>query len=151
MTNSASIRVFKAGIEHLTQAKELINLWQLEDRVTTLDFPADNYLEKLLLSSSFHQYLALDDDKVIGGLTAYELPMFSKQESEMFLYEIGVEASYRKLGVATNLINALKKTCSEKAIHIIFVGTEADNTPAQKLYEASGAIEEDIAWFTYEV
>ena len=37
-----------------------------------------------------------------------------------------------------------------KGITYMFVGTEADNTPAIRLYETTGGKYEDIAWFVYE-
>ena len=135
----------------ITEAQQLIHNWQIEDGITDTDIPDAEYLAVLLSSDSFHAIVAMDGDLIIGGLTAYELPMFPKAIKEMFLYEISVDERYRQQGIATMLIDQLKSICAAKNIKIIFVGTETTNLPAKKLYKASGGSEEDIAWFTYEL
>jgi aminoglycoside 3-N-acetyltransferase I len=135
----------------LSLAKDLIMLWQAEDGDLHPTIPDDNYLHDLLSKTSFHVFVAMDDKRVIGGLTAYELPMYKEEVSEMFLYEIGVDESYRQKGIAIKLIDLLKETCIEKEIKIVFVGSSFDNQPARQLYQTTGAEMEEIPWFTYNL
>ena len=141
----------KLSSTDLLLAKQLITLWQTEDGILDPAVPGDSYLHDLLSNDSFHVFAALDGDRVIGGLTAYELSMYKEEVHEMFLYEIGVDENYRQKGIATKLIALLKKTCSEKGIKIIFVGTSFDNQPARQLYETTGGEMEEIPWFTYNL
>ena len=135
----------------LQLAKQLITLWQTEDGYLNPLIPNDSYLHDLLSKDSFHFFVAMKDELVIGGLTAYELLMYKEEETEMFLYEIGVEENYRQKGIAIKLIESLKKTCVDKGIKIIFVGTSKDNQPAKQLYKTTGGEMEEIPWFTYNL
>jgi aminoglycoside 3-N-acetyltransferase I len=141
----------KLGAPGLNYAKQLYTLFQIDDGVANPSLASDKYLTKLLSGNSFYVIVALDGKTVIGGLTAYELPMYYKPVSEMFLYEIAVHKDYRKQGIGTALVNELKEICSQKNIEIIFVGTETNNLPAKQLYLATGGAMEIIPWFTYNL
>jgi aminoglycoside 3-N-acetyltransferase I len=145
------IIIKKLSANDLQQAKKFIKYWKEEDGVDASNIPDDNYLQNLLAKASFHMYIALKDNVIIGGLTAYELSMYLEQTTEMFLYEIGVDEKYRKQGVGAKLIEALKQTCKWKGIKLIYVGTEINNEPARQLYKATGGELEEISWYTYEL
>ena len=84
------------------------------------------------------------------GLTAYELKMFKRETTEMFLYEIGVDEDQQQKGVGTALIKFLKEICVKKGIVEMFVGTEKTNIPDRKLYATTGGVaDEDSVWFNY--
>jgi aminoglycoside 3-N-acetyltransferase I len=94
--------------------------------------------------------VALQNDTLIGGLTAYELKMYKEETNEMFLYEIAVEPGHRKKGVAKALIKFLKNICINSGINEMYVGTSTNNQAAQKLYRSTGGEPDaDIAWFVY--
>lgn len=141
----------KLSAKDISLAKELIILWKTEDGIENPQPPNDLYINTLLAKNSFHIYVALINKAVVGGLTAYELPMFPEEETEMFLYEIGVHQDHRKQGIAAKLIEALKKTWRERNIKIAFVGTTTNNKPAKQLYKSTGANQEKVAWFIYDL
>jgi aminoglycoside 3-N-acetyltransferase I len=133
-------------------AKQLFWFYQVDDEVAEPLIPSNEYLKKLLTKNDFHVLVALQNDKLIGGLTAFELPMYKEEVNEMFLYEIAVEQEYRKMGVAKALIENLKNICRDKGIKGMYVGTSTDNIPAMRLYKATGGeADEKIAWFVYEI
>ncbi|MCR9250494.1 MAG: GNAT family N-acetyltransferase, partial [bacterium] len=82
---------------------------------------------------------------------AYQLPMFYRSESEIFLYEIGVIQQHRKKGVAKSLIEHLKRYCEENSIKVMFVMTTMDNEPAKKLYENTGGELEVVPLYSYSI
>jgi len=142
-------------VKHLTAAdmplaKALLRLWEEDDGKPNALLPADRYLEQLLSRPDVHVVVALDGDRVIGGATAYELPMFGRELTELFLYEIGVGEAYRRRGVAAKLVEALKELCAEKGLPVMFVATEAENRPAKALYEKTGGKLEEVAMYVYE-
>lgn len=132
-------------------AKALILWFQQDDRVAQPIAPSDYYLRNLLVREDFHILVAMDGDKVIGGLTAYELPMYKEEVNEIFLYEIGVDEDYRMKNIATKLIEHLKQIALEKGIPEMYVGTELNNIPAQSLYKKTGGTFEQIAWYVYKL
>jgi aminoglycoside 3-N-acetyltransferase I len=136
----------------ITLAKQLFWFFQVDDGVAEPLIPSDKYLKDLLLKDDFHVIAALQNDNLIGGLTAYELEMYKEEIKEMFLYEIAVEPDYRKIGVAKALIEFLKKICRDKGIKEMYVGTSTDNNAAMKLYQSGGGVADaNIAWFVYSI
>jgi len=141
--------VKKLSPNDISLARQLILLFQTEFEEKYTQISEDNYLLDLLSKDSFHVFVAMKDEIVIGGLTAYELPMFNEETKEMFLYDIAVDKNHWQKGIAKELINTLKHVCGDKNIKIIFVGTDTYNEVAKKLYKSTGAEMEEIAWFTY--
>ena len=146
-----SYKITKLTTADVLLAKRLIYEWQVEDGVQEPVVPGDEYLQKLLGQDTFHAFVATDESLVIGGLSAYEMRMFTSEEDEIFLYEIGVNEHYRQRGVARAMIDELKKVCVTKGINTFYVGTATDNEPAKKLYKATGGDMELIPWFTYDL
>ena len=144
-----NFEVKKLESREIDLAKELILLFGFDDENRSL--PSDEYVAKMLARNDFHVIVALENQQLIGGLTAYEMKMFKRETTEMFLYEIEVAESHRRKGVGKALIEFLKRICVEKGIVEMFVGTESANFPARKLYETMGGkADENSVWFNYK-
>jgi aminoglycoside 3-N-acetyltransferase I len=83
--------------------------------------PDDRYLQRLLLRDTFVAVAALADSKVIGGLAGYVLQKFEQARSELYIYDLAVDAAYRRRGVATAMIEVLRRLAATRGIHVIFV------------------------------
>ena len=141
----------KLTTEDLVLAKDLFLFFQLDDGIAEPSQSEDAYLKNLLAKNSFHVLVALHENKVVGGLTAYELSMYKEEKREMFLYEIGVDSNHRKIGIASKLISQLKAICTRKGISEMYVAAKALDCPAVQLYESTGGKKEDVAWFVYDL
>jgi aminoglycoside 3-N-acetyltransferase I len=146
-----NFEIKKLSPDELALAKELFLFFQIDDGVENPTVASDEYLAKLLGREDFHVVVAVENNKVIGGLTAYELLKYKDEKTEMFLYEIGVGSAYRRRGAAAALIEFLKKICAEKGIREMFVGAEAGNLPATGLYEKTGGKGFAVIEFDYEL
>jgi len=133
--------------EDIALAKELFT-WYLEDDELEGGIASDEYLMELLAKNDFHVWVALDGDKLAGGITAYELPEYKVQGNELFIYEVGVKAEYRRQGVATMLINAALEMAKALNITEVFVDAEADNEPAKALYKATLGTDKQVVEYT---
>src|SRR5690606_17653878 len=83
--------------------------------------PSNHYLKKLLNRDTFIALAAKYNEKVIGGLAAYELTKFEQERSEIYIYDLAVLTEYRRQGVATQLIKALQTIGAERGAYVIFV------------------------------
>ncbi|NEP20453.1 MAG: GNAT family N-acetyltransferase, partial [Leptolyngbya sp. SIO4C1] len=83
--------------------------------------PSDQYLGKLLDSPTFIAVVARVENRVVGGLTAYELKKFEQTRSEIYIYDLAVKESFRRKGIATALIDSLKPIAKERNAWVIFV------------------------------
>jgi aminoglycoside 3-N-acetyltransferase I len=133
-------------------AKQLFWFFQTDDGIAAPIIPTDKYINTLLLRDDFHVVVALQNDALIGGLTAYELDMYKAEIKEMFLYEIAVEPRHREKGVAKALIGFLKIIAVAKGMKEMYVGTTNNNHAAMKLYKSTGGqAEADVVWFVYQL
>lgn len=99
---------------------------------------------RLLASDSFIAIVALKQGVMVGGLTAYLLPKPERARSELYLYDLAVDAAHRREGIATALIVELKAVARECGAWVIFV--QADIAPedaaARALYARLGTRED---------
>lgn len=51
---------------------------------------------------------------VVGGLVAYEFQKFEHERSEIYIYDLAVAEAHRRRGIATALIEELKKLAAER-------------------------------------
>ena len=115
--------------------------------------PAPEYQQKLLGSEAFIALVAVEPNgTVIGGLAAYELPKFEQARSEIYLYDLAVLADYRRKGVATSLINALRRIAADRGAYVVFVqaDTGIEDAAAIALYSKLGQ-REDVLHFDFSV
>jgi aminoglycoside 3-N-acetyltransferase I len=112
--------------------------------------PTAAYLKELLDGDSFMVLVALKGVKVIGGLAAYELKKFEQQRSEIYIYDLAVSAAHRREGIATALVNELKKIAAVRGAYVIFVQADIGDSPAIALYTKLG-IREDVLHFDIAV
>lgn len=144
------VQIKKLSFEEIELAKELILMFGFTEGSRHQVFSSDEYVREMLEREDFHVIVALESGVLIGGLTAYEMKMFKRETTEMFLYEIEVAEAHRQKGVGKSLIEFLKNICVEKGIVEMFVGTEKENFPARKLYSATGGeADENSVWFNY--
>ncbi len=108
--------------------------------------PDDRYLARLLESDSFVAIVALSGNSVIGGLAGYVLPKFEQARSEFYIYDLAVGHAFRRLGVATMLVERLKKLAAARGIYVIFVQADPGDDPAIALYSKLG-VREDVLHF----
>jgi aminoglycoside 3-N-acetyltransferase I len=104
--------------------------------------PGKPYLERLLCASHFIALVALKDGMTVGGIAAYELPKYEQERSEIYIYDLAVAAAHRREGIATALIQELKKIAAARRAYVIFVQVDMGDPPAIALYRKLGTPEQ---------
>ena len=146
---SESYRVRVLGSSDIQAMREMLVAFgeAFEDKPTyTQHQPTDTYLKELLSSPTFIAVAALSEAKVIGGLAAYALPKFEQARSEIHIYDLAVLESYRRQGIATAMIQELKKLAKSLGAYVIFVQADHGDDPAINLYTKLG-VREDVLHF----
>jgi aminoglycoside 3-N-acetyltransferase I len=108
--------------------------------------PDDDYLRKLLSSEHFLCIVARYGSTVVGGPTGYVLPKFEQARSEFYIYDLAVDASHRRRGVATAMIQGIRRLAAERGFYVIFVQADCEDEPAIALYTKLGT-REDVLHF----
>ena len=116
----------------------------------TANRPSKAYFERLLASHYFIALAALKNGSVVGGIAAYELQKFEQERSEIYIYDLAVAESHRREGIATALIQELKRIAEKRAAYVIFVQADIGDAPAIALYTKLG-IREEVLHFDISV
>ena len=106
------------------------------------------YLTKLLTKDDVFVIAAVVEEKIVGGLVAYELQKIEQQRSEIYIYDLAVDVAYRKQGIATALIEALQPLARACGAWAIYVQADYGDEPAIALYTKLG-VREDVVHFVY--
>lgn len=79
--------------------------------------------------------------EVVGGLVAYQLDKLEQARSEIYIYDLAVAEPWRRQGVATALIEDLRRIARERGTWVIYVQGDYGDEPALALYDKLGARE----------
>src|SRR5215471_2936299 len=91
--------------------------------------PGTAYLERLLASDTFIAIVAVDGDRVVGGVAAYVLPKFERERSEIYIYDLAVAETHRRQRVATAMIAELRRVATARSAYAIFVQADYGDEP----------------------
>ena len=117
-----------------------------EDEASYRPAPGDDWLRRVLARPEVIVLVAEAEGMVIGGLVAYDLPKLEQERSEIYLYDLAVDAAHRRRGVARALIAALQRIAADRDAWVIFVQADPGDDPAIRLYSSLGA-REDVLHF----
>jgi len=112
--------------------------------------PDDAWLARLLGGESFIALAALADGAVVGGIAAYVLDKFEQARREVYLYDLAVAEPWRRRGIATVLIEELKRVAKARGAYVIFVQADLGDDPAIALYSGLGR-REDVLHFDIDL
>lgn len=149
--NTKKIEIKQLTTEDLLIFKSLVNIFNTvfeEDEPTS---GSDASLLKLLSNNNFIALVALSDNQVIAGLTAYELQMYYSDTSEIFLYDMAVKPEYQRIGIGKALIQHLKEYCIKNNIKTLFVMAHEEDEHAIEFYRSTGGMGEKVVNFLYKI
>jgi ribosomal protein S18 acetylase RimI-like enzyme len=92
---------------------------------------------------------AFHEREPVGFVFGYELPRRHGSPSALFVYELGVEAAWRRRGIARQLMDELGQIARSRGIAEGFVLTEPDNEAANTLYESLGGERSEAVMWDY--
>lgn len=139
----------RLGPDQVRAMRDLLDLFGREfEDVSTYSGrqPSNDYLADLLRSETFIALAAFDRETIVGGLAAYLLPKFEQARSEIYIYDLAVASEHRRQGVATSLINHLRRQATELGAYVIYVQADYGDAPATALYTKLG-VREDVMHF----
>ena len=110
---------------------------------------SDTYIDRILAREDFWAIAACVDDLIVGGLTAYTLPMTSSASSEIFIYDIAVRSDYQRRGVGRRLLTELRTRAAASGISVVFVSADNADTDALDFYRALGGAASPVTVYTF--
>ena len=147
------VKICQLSAKDDPQLRRLLNLFgEVFDETETYcdSQPSDNYLERLLRNEQFFAITASVDGHIVGGLTAYELMKFEQERSEIYIYDLAVAPSHRRQGIATAMIERIRRIANDRGAWVVFVQADYGDDPAIALYSTLG-IREEVLHFDLPV
>jgi aminoglycoside 3-N-acetyltransferase I len=127
----------------------LLELYEEVFEMEDFKMPDSYYLKNLLNDDHFIVYVAVLDNTVIGGLTAYTLTSYYSQSSEIYVYDLAVKGIHQRKGVGKTLMEALTVYCRDHHYPDFFIQASAEDEHAVEFYRSTGGIPEQVVHFTY--
>jgi ribosomal protein S18 acetylase RimI-like enzyme len=97
-----------------------------------------------------HLTVAITDGVVVGMASAVHY-VHPDKPPELWVNEVGVAPSHRRRGIGQRLMHALFERARELGCAEAWVGTEATNTAARKLYAAVGGKEAAMIMVSFDL
>ena len=122
-------------MSHIEIAKmtkeDLPGVFEVEKDAFPIPWPISSFEEEL--NNILSTYLVAKlENKIVGYIGV----MFVMDECHVL--NIAVDSKYRKMGIATQLVNEVFKHCKEHKTTYMMLEVRATNIPAQKLYSKLG-------------
>ncbi|MCC6297809.1 MAG: GNAT family N-acetyltransferase [Anaerolineales bacterium] len=97
--------------------------------------------------------VAIDNETIVGFVSAVIYVHPDKPAPELWINEIGVAPTHQGQGLGKSLMKRMLDEAKQSGCKVAWVLTERDNAPAMKLYKSVGGIEDtpDAVMFTFEL
>lgn len=106
--------------------------------------PVEDLTRGFLGAPGHHCLVAFEDGRPVGFVTGIEIRHPDKA-TEMLLYELGVDAQWRRRGIGRALTEALRDLAARRGMRGMWVLTDPDNVAALATYRRSGADVEETS------
>ena len=148
----AAYKIQQITADNLGQMEHLLDL--LADVFNEPNYCSPNrpdrpYLHRLLSNPQFIALCAVEDDAIVGGLTAYELPRYEQPRSEIYICDLAVAETHRRKGIATALIQHTRTIARKRGAWVVYIQAEDGDEAPIAVYSKLGK-QEKVVHFTIE-
>ena len=117
------------------------------------DDPIDpDVTDTFLRDPRHHLAVAVEDNVVVGFVSAVHYVHPDKPRPELWINEVGVAPTHQGRGVGKDLLRAMLETARRMGCAEAWVLTDRQNIPAMRLYSSSGGTEpSDQVMYTFRL
>lgn len=144
-----SIRIEKLSHEDARVFIELIQVFEDVFEMENFQMPEQNYLKELLKKDSFLVFVALIDEKVVGGLTSYILKQYYVKKPLLYVYDLAVKTKHQRQGIGKMLMSAVTYYSKEIGVEEVYIQADEIDQHAVDFYRSTGAIASRVINFSY--
>jgi ribosomal protein S18 acetylase RimI-like enzyme len=149
MTGNQNIEMLKLASTDLDSFIELIELFEDVFSMENFKMPDKQYLQNLLGKNDFFVFVALNENMVVGGLTAYTLLQYYSEAPLVYIYDLAVKKKFQRKGIGRLLISEITSYCKKNGMQEVFVQADKIDDYALDFYRSTGATEEEVVHFYY--
>ena len=144
------IEIKKLADQDLDKMRQLLLVFEDVFEQQNFRMSTESHLNKVLAKPEHLVFVALLDNIVIGGLTAYILQVYEEETSIVYINDLAILAKYQRKGIGQQLIKSINAYCKTINISEVFIQADADEY-AVNFYRKTGGKEMKVAQFTYEL
>jgi aminoglycoside 3-N-acetyltransferase I len=146
-----NFKVKRLGVQDLPAFRELLSIFKEVFEEGDSPGAGPDALHTLLERMDFVALGVFYKEEVIGGLTAFELPLYTSSGSELFIYDVGISITFQRKGLGSQLIRAAQDYCRENSIGFMFVQANQEDTHALDFYRSCGGMAEQVVNFGFSM
>jgi len=144
-----NIEIKKLRSWDFSEFKALILLFEEVFEMKNFIIPEDAHLRHLLGRKDFFVFVALSENKVVGGLTSYTLEQYYSKRPLVYIYDLAVKTEFQRQGIGKLLMSGITGYCMEMGIEEVFVQADEDDHHVLEFYRTTGGIAEKVVHFNY--
>jgi ribosomal protein S18 acetylase RimI-like enzyme len=144
-----SLEIKKLDKQDIAKFLKLIRVFEDVFEMKNFKMPDKNYLQLLLEKEGFFVFVALLDDKVVGGLTSYTLEQYYSEKPLVYIFDLAVMTEFQRQGIGKMLISGITDYCRKIGAEEVFVQADQKDIHAVKFYHTTGATAEKVIHFYY--
>lgn len=140
----------RLGPNDLDKFKELRNLF-----IEVFQEPAPELTDEQLVAirdnRNFVVFAATVGFELVGGMTAHIVPNYYRGGIDLFIQDLAIRSTHRRMGVASELLGKAKKFCEDHRIREMYLAAEWDDDQANAFYKSTEAEELRAIFYTYKI
>ncbi len=146
----SNIIIKKLNSDDLPTFVKVIRLFEDVFEMKDFTLPPSAHLQKLLQKEDFMVFCAMEEDEVIGGMTAYTLDQYYSTRPLAYIYDLAVDVSRQRQGIGGKLIDEIRSYCQSKGFEEVYVQADKADDYALDFYRKTNPTEEeDVSHFYY--
>src|SRR5688572_28719768 len=114
-------QIIKLDHHDIKRFTELIRLFEDVFEMKNFVMPSETHLQKVLSGETFFSFVAVCDNKIIGGLTCYILPAYYVASSYVDIFDLAVSPVFQRKGIGRMLIESVKEYSKSLGYEEVFV------------------------------
>jgi aminoglycoside 3-N-acetyltransferase I len=143
------MEILKLKSSDLDKFIALIKVFEDVFEMENFTIPPADYLQKQLNNEGFLVFVALKNNEIVGGLTAYRWDQYYSTKPLIYVYDLAVKTAFQRQGIGKLLMSSIVNYGKENSFQEVFVQADVVDDYALDFYRSTGAIAEDVVHFTY--
>ncbi len=143
------IKIEKLGANDIFKFSELIRVFEDVFKMKDFKIPDETYLQQLLEKDDFFVFVAILNNKVIGGLTSYIMQQYYSKSSLVYIFDLAVKTEFQRKGIGKGLIEENNNYSKRIGAEAVMVQADEVDDYAIEFYRSTGGTAQKVIHFDY--
>lgn len=144
------IEIKKLDEYNIGEFVDLIKVFEDVFGMKEFSIPDNKHLQNTLKKTDFIVFVAIKENQIIGGLTAYTLDQYYSIKPLAYIYDLAVLTKYQRQGIGKMLITGITRYCAEQGYGEVFVQADKVDDYAIEFYRNTPITKEiEVVHFNY--